>query len=169
MLAENVWPIKMHTQINWTYSSSPIGRVWSCSETQNKRFLITNQANKIICSPQTSLSEEHNCSVKSSLITEDPPQPLHHSLQLRPSGRRFKIPLVWKALYKKSFILFAIPTLKTLKNKLYFAFNSPALCVSMCLYVRLVLLYCKWKNADDCWSSVEEKNCHRLGEWWHRC
>lgn len=45
---------------------------------------------------------------KGSLITEDPLHPLHHSFQLRPSGRCFSVPLAGWSIYKICFILWAI-------------------------------------------------------------
>ena len=92
---------------------------YSSLSTKHKTKLsrIVNQASKIIGSPQTQISELFNRSVirKATLITEDPSHPLHHSFQLLPSGRRYKVPLARKNVYKKSFIPTAITTLNKIK------------------------------------------------------
>lgn len=108
------------------------------------------------------LSEGHDGSVirKASLITEEPSHPLHQSLQRLPSGRRLKVPLAWKALDKKSFILFAKPTLNTLKWERYFALNSPVLCVSTGVLKCFYILNAGMLMAVGALS--KRKLCHRL-------
>ena len=73
------------------------------SKQKTKLSRITAQASKIIGSPQTPLSHLYERSVitKAILITEEPSHPLHSSFTLLPSGRRYKVPLARKSIYKK--------------------------------------------------------------------
>ena len=87
------------------------------SKHKTKLSRTVNQASKIIGAPQTPLSELYSRSVirKATLITEDSSHPLHHCFQLLPSGKRHKVPLARKNIYKKSFIPSAITILNNKK------------------------------------------------------
>ncbi|KAK7909723.1 hypothetical protein WMY93_014407 [Mugilogobius chulae] len=78
---------------------------------------IVNQASKITQTPQTSLSELYKRSVmrKATAIIEDASHPLHHHFSLLPSGRRYRVPLARRNIYKKSFIPTAITALNGTK------------------------------------------------------
>lgn len=82
---------------------------------KSKLARIINQASKIIGSPQTPLTELHTRSVLriATVITQDPTHPLNQSFQLLPSGRRYRVPLARKNVYKKSFVPTAIVTLNS--------------------------------------------------------
>lgn len=72
---------------------------------------IVNHTSKIIGYPDSaylsSTAAQWSLS-KGGLITEDPLHLLHHSIQLRPSGRCFSVPLAGWSIYKIFFILWAI-------------------------------------------------------------
>lgn len=72
---------------------------------------IVNHPSKIIGYPDSAYlsSTAAQWSLrKGSLITEDPLHPLHHSFQLRPSGRCFSVPLAGWSIYKIFFVLWAM-------------------------------------------------------------
>lgn len=79
---------------------------------------IVNQASKITGHKQPQLQDLFTRSSTSIAIHiyNDPTHPLHSSFQLLPSGRRLKVPLARKNLYKNSFI----PTAVTILNNTLF-------------------------------------------------
>uniref|UniRef100_A0A8C6T0R1 Spectrin beta chain n=1 Tax=Neogobius melanostomus TaxID=47308 RepID=A0A8C6T0R1_9GOBI len=87
-------------------------------KTKSKLSRIISQASKITGTAQTPLSELYSRSVlrKATQITEDPSHPLHSSFMLLPSGRRFKVPLAHKDIYKKSFVPNAITAMNGRKK-----------------------------------------------------
>lgn len=77
---------------------------------KNRLSGVIKLAGNIIGKQQIPLSDLYIMAVKrkASPITLDIFHPLHDSFQVLPSGRRYKVPLVKKAKYKKSFIPTAI-------------------------------------------------------------
>jgi len=68
---------------------------------------------KMIGEKQVALTDFYTVAVerKASAIVTDSSHPLHSSFNVLPSGRRYKVPLVKKATYKKTFIPTAIDIL----------------------------------------------------------
>ncbi len=79
-------------------------------KSKNKLLRIINVTSKIIGERQTPLSDLFTVALKRKafVIVGDSSHPLYRSFQLLPSGRRYKVPLVKRAKYKKTFIPTAI-------------------------------------------------------------
>ena len=71
---------------------------------------VVNTASKLIGNNQKQLSSIYKDAMKrkSTQILYDPAHPLNQAFQKLPSGRRLKVPLAKKNLYKKSFVPSAI-------------------------------------------------------------
>lgn len=87
--------------------------VWYGHLTQankNKLNRIINRAGKIVGRQQTSLDCLYNTAVqrKALAIIRDETHPLYSEFELLPSGRRYRVPLTKKKIYKGSFIPNAI-------------------------------------------------------------
>ena len=67
---------------------------------------VVNTASKVIGNEQKHLSSIYNAALKRKArqILYDPTHPLNDAFQKLPSGRRLKVPLAKKNLFKKSFI-----------------------------------------------------------------
>jgi len=88
------------------------------AKNKEKLARVIKQASKIIGTPQIRLVDLYNCAVKRKVdsIVTDPSHPLFSSLQLMPSGGRFRAPLAKKKAYRNSFIPSAISILNKTKN-----------------------------------------------------
>ncbi|KAK7916747.1 hypothetical protein WMY93_012508 [Mugilogobius chulae] len=107
----------MNIAVRWSTLLSSSSQRPEVSETPDDQARIVNQASKITQTPQTSLSELYKRSVmrKATVIIEDASHPLHHHFSLLPSGRRYRVPLARRNIYKKSFIPTAITALNGTK------------------------------------------------------
>jgi hypothetical protein len=76
-------------------------------------FQSLELAGKIIGLEQKPLSGLYELFVKRKAwkIVHDPTHPLHDAFQMLPSGRRFRVPLAKRNLYKRSFLPTAITVL----------------------------------------------------------
>ncbi len=83
---------------------------------RNKLGRVVNLASKIIGNPQDQLAELYNVSVqkKAVAIVLDNLHPLHHHFETLPSGKRFRVPLCRKNMFKRSFIPNAISALNSI-------------------------------------------------------
>lgn len=81
---------------------------------KNKLSSIMKTAGKVVGKPHLQLGELFNGAVvrKARQISGDTLHPLHSQFELLPSGRKFRVPRVSRNIYKKSFIPYAIHTLK---------------------------------------------------------
>lgn len=77
---------------------------------KNKLSQIINQANKITGQKQQPLQSlfDHFMGKMAIAIFKDNTHPLHSAFELLPSGRRLKIPLARKNVYKRSFLPLAV-------------------------------------------------------------
>ena len=81
---------------------------------------VVNTASKVVGRKQRALTELYHVSVrrKSVAILRDDTHPLHSQLQYLPSGRRLRVPLAKKNLYKKSFIPSAVSILNAANSRI---------------------------------------------------
>ena len=77
---------------------------------ENHENRVVNTASKLIGNNQKQLSSIYKDALKrkSTQILYDPAHPLNQAFQKLPSGRRLKVPLAKKNLFKKSFVPSAI-------------------------------------------------------------
>ena len=85
---------------------------------KSKLTRVVNTASRLIGSKQKSLSELYQLSVyrKAVQIFHDETHPLNSCFQKLPSGRRLKMPLARKCVFKRSFI----PSAVSILNQHYF-------------------------------------------------
>ena len=76
------------------------------AKNKTKLAHVVNTASKVIDNEQKHLSSIYNAALKRKArhILYDPTHPLNEAFQKLPSGRRLKVPLAKKNLFKKSFI-----------------------------------------------------------------
>ncbi len=80
---------------------------------RNKLQKIVNMASKILGKPQKQLSSLYNELIRSKAekIISDSSHPLYSEFELLPSGKRYRLPMARKNLYKKSFVPEAVNTI----------------------------------------------------------
>ena len=87
---------------------------------RNRNILsrVIRIGSKIVGQPQLSLEMLYHRAIKRKALSilSDPGHPLHSNFRPLPSGRRLRMPLAKKNLYKKSFIPSAISLLKKLNT-----------------------------------------------------
>lgn len=77
---------------------------------RNKLQKIVNMASKILGKPQKHLSCLYDELIRSKAvkIINDPSHPMYSEFELLPSGKRYRLPMTRKSLYKRSFVLEAV-------------------------------------------------------------
>ncbi len=89
---------------------------------RNKLQKIVNMASKILGKPQKQLSSLYDELIRSKAekIISDSSHPLYSEFELLPSGKRYRLPMVRKSLYKKSFVPEAVNAInKTRMRELF--------------------------------------------------
>jgi len=105
---------------------------------KTKLARVVSMASKVIGRPQATLTNLYTNSVrrKALSITSDTTHPMYGHFELLPSGRRFRMPLARKNVFKRSFLPSAI---SISKSRLYFrTFElnlSVCICKSTVMYV----------------------------------
>ncbi|XP_025101682.1 uncharacterized protein LOC112568566 [Pomacea canaliculata] len=86
--------------------------------TKNKLRRVINTASRIVGSQQLSLSHLYDSALvrKATQIMLDPTHPLNPRFEPMPSGRRLRVPLVKKNVYRRSFIPSAISAVNKQKT-----------------------------------------------------
>ena len=82
---------------------------------KSKLARVVNMAGKITGRPQSHLGEIYKLSVhrKALAITADASHPMYCQFEVLPSGRRYRLPLARKNVFKKSFLPTAVSVLNS--------------------------------------------------------